>query len=44
MARPPHRFTKKICHWYYCARCGLVALKNQATEDAIRKGCDPEED
>lgn len=35
-----HAFTKKICHWFYCKNCGLVALKNDATEKRIREGCD----
>jgi hypothetical protein len=36
----PHVFvTRKTLSWPYCAKCGLVALKNKATEKAIRKGC-----
>jgi hypothetical protein len=36
----PHSFTKKICHWWYCARCGLIALNNDATRNAMAKGCE----
>jgi hypothetical protein len=39
----PHVFTRKICHWQYCAKCGLVALKNEPTEQAIKLGCDWQE-
>lgn len=35
-----HSFSDKICHWDYCVKCGLVALKNAATERAIRAPCD----
>ena len=35
----PHRMTKRIFHWPYCARCGLVALKNDATRRALRAQC-----
>lgn len=42
--RVPHRFndrvSKKRCHWECCSRCGLVALKNEATARAIRDGCE----
>ena len=30
--------------WPYCKRCGLVHLKNKATEVAVRKGCDADKD
>ena len=36
----PHSFTRKVLHWPYCAKCGLVMLKNRSTEARIRKGCD----
>jgi len=35
----PHAFTKKMMHWPMCGRCGLLALKNDATKKAIREGC-----
>ena len=35
-----HRFvTYKMIPWPVCIQCGLVALKNERTEKAIRKGC-----
>jgi hypothetical protein len=30
----------KICHWQYCTKCGLVALRNEATAQAMKLGCD----
>ncbi len=38
--RGPHRFTKRILHWPYCAGCGLVALKNEATRQRMRQPCE----
>lgn len=40
MADQPHNF-KKIngFKWPVCARCDLVALKNDRTEKAIKKPC-----
>lgn len=35
-----HSFTKQIMHWRYCAKCGLVLLKNDASLRASRKACD----
>lgn len=35
----PHSFTLKCCGFQYCAHCGLVMLKNEATQRAIRNGC-----
>lgn len=35
----PHKFTGRICHWEYCVKCGLVALRNTATGVAIKLGC-----
>lgn len=36
----PHHFVKwKQIAWPYCVRCGLISLKNKATEKAIKKGC-----
>lgn len=34
-----HQMTKKILHWPYCARCGLVRLNNDVTRRALRKEC-----
>jgi hypothetical protein len=34
-----HSFTKRICHWSYCANCGLVTLKNEATRRAMKAAC-----
>jgi hypothetical protein len=34
-----HSFTRKVCHWPYCAKCGLVALKNEPTRIAMTLGC-----
>ena len=39
----PHALTRKIMHWLYCARCGLVALKNDATRKALKAPCAWEE-
>jgi hypothetical protein len=36
----PHNFNRKLNHWQYCSKCGLVALKNKLTEWCISKGCD----
>lgn len=44
IVRGPHNMSKRILHWPYCARCGLVALKNEATRKALRKECVTEED
>jgi len=36
----PHRFISyKILAWPVCIQCGLVALKNERTEKAIKRGC-----
>jgi hypothetical protein len=34
-----HSFTFKICHWLYCAKCGLVLLKNDVTRRRVRAAC-----
>ena len=34
-----HAMTKSIFHWRYCAHCGLLALKNEATRKALRGPC-----
>ncbi len=38
--RGPHQFKKKVCHWPYCDRCGLVLLKNQVSRSAASKQCE----
>jgi hypothetical protein len=35
----PHRMTKKIYHWLYCSRCGLLNLKNARTRRALKGLC-----
>jgi hypothetical protein len=42
--RRPHAMTKKVLHWSYCAGCGLVALRNEITRQALRNPCETEED
>jgi hypothetical protein len=42
--RGVHQLTKKILHWPYCARCGLVALRNTTTRRALRRPCEWWED
>lgn len=39
----PHSFTKRILHWPYCDRCGLVALRNEPTRRLMAKLCTIEE-
>lgn len=34
-----HAFTKRIVSWSYCAHCGLVALKNEATRREMSRKC-----
>jgi hypothetical protein len=35
----PHAFTRKILNWSCCTRCGLLALKNDATRREMKKPC-----
>lgn len=42
--RQPHAMSRKVLHWPYCARCGLVSLRNEATRLALRAACAAEED
>lgn len=35
-----HNFNLKILNWSYCSKCGLIALKNKATQKAMKKRCD----
>lgn len=37
--RGPHSMTRKVLNWSYCAHCGLVALRNEATRQALRREC-----
>ncbi len=41
--RGPHQMTKRILHWPYCSRCGLMALKNDASRAALKRECVTEE-
>jgi hypothetical protein len=41
--KAPHSFTRRILHWPYCARCGLVLLKNDASRRAASVPCTWEE-
>jgi hypothetical protein len=34
-----HSFTKRCLHWPYCAHCGLLLLRNRATERAVSQPC-----
>lgn len=38
-----HAFTKKVLHWPYCSRCGLLALKNETTRREMSRPCVTEE-
>jgi hypothetical protein len=38
-----HSFTGRIVKWNYCARCGLIALRNSAPKQAERQQCEWEE-
>lgn len=44
MSHKTHSFTLRICSWFYCARCGLVALNNAATKQAMNAPCRNRED
>lgn len=35
----PHSMTARVLHWPCCRHCGLVALKNKRTKEALRRGC-----
>lgn len=43
MKRKPHAFTKQIVGFHCCAHCGLVRLKNLATEKAVKQGCEQDD-
>lgn len=38
--RVPHKFNKTICHWPYCSQCGLIRLRNKASQKAAEKLCE----
>lgn len=40
LRRGAHDFTAKILNWWYCRHCGLVTLRNAATERARRAPCE----
>jgi hypothetical protein len=44
--RGPHSFKGVIKRmpWPYCTRCGLIALRNDATNRAMREQCETWED
>jgi len=35
----PHRLDARVLSWLYCSRCGLMALRNEATRLALRQPC-----
>lgn len=39
--KQPHSFTRKVVcgPWFYCSRCGLLRLRNAATDAAVKRGC-----
>lgn len=37
--RAHHDMSKRILHWPYCAHCGIVRLRNAATEKVLRAPC-----
>lgn len=39
----PHSFARKLLHWPFCSRCGLLLLKNDVTRQAARRPCTWEE-
>lgn len=34
-----HSFTKRVLNWPYCAHCGLLALKNKRSRQAMAEKC-----
>jgi hypothetical protein len=36
---PTHSFTRKLFNWLYCAKCGLINLKNLVTRQAMSQRC-----
>lgn len=39
----PHNLNVAVLHWRYCSRCGLIALKNDASRKAMKAACVVEE-
>ncbi|MBK9496485.1 MAG: hypothetical protein IPO08_18660 [Xanthomonadales bacterium] len=37
--RRPHNLDGRFIHWFYCTKCGLVELKNEATRRELKKAC-----
>ncbi len=35
----PHAFTRSVCSYRYCAKCGLIRLHNALTDWCVDKGC-----
>jgi hypothetical protein len=35
----PHAMTGRVLNWAHCSRCGLLALKNDATRRALKEPC-----
>jgi hypothetical protein len=42
--RGPHQFNRKVAHWPYCGRCGLMMLKNEVSRKACKAQCQWEDD
>lgn len=38
--RGPHAMTGRVLNWSFCARCGLIALKNDASRVALKRDCE----
>ena len=36
---PSHNMRRKTLHWVRCWHCGLVRLRNSATEKALNRKC-----
>lgn len=34
-----HTFTRKVLKWNFCAKCGLIELRNTASNKAVLKDC-----
>lgn len=34
-----HEMKHRVCHWFYCHKCGLVNMKNGASTKALDKDC-----
>jgi hypothetical protein len=40
MSARPHRMTERVLNWSYCAACGLVAMRNEASRRALASACE----